>query len=88
MAAEDKFRRQPDEPGEPFRFCFVITPSPDDLPYVTKGIRAGQDGTITFRAIDMVGEVTHPVLAGERLDGRIIKVTACNPANMVIMGYA
>jgi hypothetical protein len=88
MPAIEKFPREPDAPSAPFRRFFTIVPSGDDLPYITKGIRAGATGTITMQAADMAAPVVHPVLAGERIDGRILKVTACAPGDMVIIGYA
>lgn len=51
------------------RRCWAVAPhATDPLPYVTKALRAGGDGTITFRPIDSAADVLHPVVAGERID--------------------
>jgi hypothetical protein len=87
MPAADKFSRAADDRDDPARECFIIAPGGGEFTKTTKGIRAGSDGTITLRGVDMATPVVHPVFAGEVINMVIVEVTASNPA-MVIIGYA
>jgi len=77
-----------DTPADPARRCFVITPSGADLDILPKAIRAGATGTITLQAVDSPAAVVHPVLIGEIVNVRALKITASSPGDMVIIGYA
>ena len=88
MPAIDKFNRVADDLEASGRSAFIITPGPGELPVVTKAIRAGADGTITLQAVDDSASIPHPCYAGEIISLRLRYVTAANPPNMVIVGYA
>jgi hypothetical protein len=69
---------------------FVITPNDSsDLPYVTKAIRAPGDGVIMMVGVDGGPPVPHPVLEGERVDVRVVRVLAAGTTVVgTIIGYA
>lgn len=84
----DIFKRHVDSPSAPARRCFIVTPDDSSaLPFVTKAIRAGGDGTITFRTADSEVDVTHPVHNGERIDVQASHVRATG-TNVPVIGYA
>lgn len=77
-----------DSPVAPARICFVVAPHDvNPLPFVTKALRAGADGTITFRPIDGAADVAHPVLRGERIDVRVTHVRATG-TDVAVIAYA
>lgn len=86
----DKFSLQADGAGAPARRCFVITPhASNELPFVTKAIRAPSDGFIVLCAVDDTVDVVHPVLAGERIDVRAKYVrVAGTTVSGTIIGYS
>jgi len=84
----DNFESFADGASSPARQCFVIAPSDTDkLPLLTKAIRAGGEGTITFRAVDSDQDVAHPVFDGERIDVRVDYVRATG-TDVDVIGYA
>ncbi len=84
----DTFSHNYDSPISPARRCFEITPHDGNaLPFVTKALRAGGNGTITLRAIDGEADVAHPVKDGERIDVRATHVRQTGTTVSVI-GYA
>lgn len=86
----DPFDTFGDSPDSPALRCFVIVPHDSDaLPFVTKAIRADAAGTIRFRPVGQNEDVTHPVLAGERIDVRASHVRATGTTGQTsIIGYA
>jgi hypothetical protein len=83
----DQFQNRGDNSWAPARRCFAITPhDTNELPFITKGLRAGADGTITFRAVDSEADVAHPVLKGERIDVRVTHVRATG-TDVSVIGY-
>jgi len=69
----DKFSSLPDEPGQPSRRPYAITPSDSvTLPIVPKGIYVGTGGDVTLRGCDADVDVTYKNLA----DGAYIAVRA------------
>lgn len=79
-----------DSPSAPARRCFVVTPHDSQpLPYIAKALRADGAGSITFRPIGQDQDVSHPVLAGERIDVHASHVRATGTTGQtVIVGYA
>lgn len=63
----DRFSDTMDSATGPARHCFAVAPSDTQpLPHVTKALRAGGTGTITFRAVgdeEAFEEVQHGFLA-------------------------
>lgn len=86
----DNFTSFDDNPSAPARRCFVITPHDSNaLTHVTKAIRADGNGVVTFRPVGQSQDVTHPVLAGERIDVRASHVRATGTSGQtVLIGYA
>lgn len=86
----DSFESFGDSPSSPAQRCFAITPHDSNaLPAVTKAIRADGAGAIRFRPVGQDQDVTHPVLAGERIDVRATHVrTTGTTGQTTIIGYA
>lgn len=79
-----------DSPSSPARRCFVVTPHDSNaLPFVTKALRADGNGVITFRPIGQETDISHPVLAGERIDvcATHVRLTGTS-GQTAIVGYA
>lgn len=84
----DMFPYTCDSPISPARRCFAIAPHDSNaLPFVTKALRAGGDGTITLRTMDGDADVVHPVKDGERIDVRATHIRQTGTTVSVI-GYA
>jgi hypothetical protein len=86
----DSFTTIGDSPAAPARRCFVIAPhDTNELPFITKAIRADGDGVIILRTVDGPADVAHPVRAGERIDVRAQFVRATGTTGQTsIIGYA
>ena len=82
----DKFS---DTTSSPARQVYLITPNAtapvDPLP---KAIRVGSDGTIAFRAVDSINDVTMTVLAGEILPIRVQYIRIAGTTVTTIHGLA
>ncbi|MDG5489256.1 hypothetical protein NYR55_11585 [Sphingomonas sp. BGYR3] len=84
----DRFVSFKDSVDAPARHCFAVVPSDSQpLPHVTKALRAGGAGTITFRAIGDTADTQHPVLNGERIDVRVSHVRQTG-TTVPVMAYA
>lgn len=84
----DLFPPSSDSPIAPARRCFAVTPhDTNSLPFVTKALRAGGNGTIMLRPMDGDADVSHPVKDGERIDVRVTHVRATG-TNVTVIGYA
>lgn len=86
----DKFSNVPDDATAPARQCFVVAPhAVNELPVITKAIRAPSSGVITLRAVDSVMDVAHPVLEGEVINVRaqFVRVAGTTVTGTII-GYA
>lgn len=85
----DEFKRHADNQSNPSRNCFLITPhATNELPYVTKAIRADDAGTITFRTMEADADVTLTFAAGETLPVRVTHVRVAGTTVTKIHGLA
>ncbi len=72
---------------EPLVGAFEISPDDDvDLPQVTRQILAGVEGNIAVIWFDGT-ETIEPVLAGDRLDWRIVRVLETGTTATGLRGY-
>ncbi|KEZ15286.1 hypothetical protein CP98_04522 [Sphingobium yanoikuyae] len=84
----DFFLYSADSPIAPARRCYVVTPHDSNpLPFISKALRAGGDGTITLRTVESDADVLHPVRNGERIDVRASYVRATG-TNVSVIAYA
>lgn len=84
----DRFKNHQDSATGPARHCFAVQPSDTgSLPLVTKALRAGGTGVITFRAVGDETDVAHPVIEGERIDVRISHVRQTG-TTVSVLAYA
>lgn len=84
----EALRHVPDGASYPARKCWVVTPhNSNALPDVTKALRAGGAGTITFRPAGSSADVAHPVLEGEILNVRATHVRSTG-TNVSVIAYA
>lgn len=84
----DRFKNHQDSVTGPARHCFAVQPSDTaPLPLVTKALRAGGTGIITFRALGDEADVEHPVIEGERIDVRASHVRRTG-TNVPVLAYA
>ncbi len=84
MPAVDQYSQYLANPLGSLTSAFAITPSDtEDLPFVTRQIRVGTAGNMAVIWASGV-ETIEPVIAGETLDWRIVRVklTGTTAANM------
>ena len=81
MAAVDKFPANADPVWGPARNIFSVSVSAGPIvdqngnEVILKSLRCAGAGTVTIKTVDNQAGVVHPVLDGERIDGRITHVT-------------